>query len=270
MGDYKVISAFLTGGWSKKDKIIARYLMCDRNDKCTAFADGMCHSKSLLSSGCPFAKINSEHGYTERAKHVQAFRNKVKSHPEYNKLNQSNEPFDIAGDDAMFFMKYIKRKEEYGTWIFYTPAFGEGYFSVPLKDLTAEFIVTTLKYKPVAFFSGNVITEYEKVIVPRFLARLKRLMPELHREVVSLDPSFDVPASYIGRKAFLKTLSPNINVKIDNCDWHWDGEKMTSTNYKNPLIFNMKVEKIVTVPTDELTVAVADNGWVNEKTVFSD
>lgn len=102
------------------------------------------------------------------------------------------------------------------------------------------------------------------------MAGIKKEMPDLYRELISLDASLDKKPDYKGKTAFISTMvdSSELKDRKGNVFILSDG-KLTCKNYNSgSLPFDSKCAEIVISVTDKMTYRIDDNSQVNENTRF--
>jgi hypothetical protein len=140
------------------------------------------------------------------------------------------------------------------------------------ENFTVDTVLYLLNFRPQAMMGGE-ITSYQKEEVPKFVKHLQEISPDLFDKVY--EKSEKVRAiiqtySYIGRKALLTSLTPNVGkfVDIHKGEWTWDGEYITSKNSKAAFVLVDKFEEIKIKPVPDAVVVITDNNQVNTDTVF--
>lgn len=213
----------------------------------------------------PYFRVEKIRGYTRRARSYGELKmNMLKRYPE------------LKGR-----MQYIKKKIfPFGDFIFLDLAFidnmvnplvkkEDGWFNknfVEKDKFTPDFVQNLVDYVPLTLIERKPIKEYQEREIPLFLSELKLSFPEIYKEIQS-----DVKISYIGRKAFLKTLNPG---EVCFCErplgerkfYNYDGETLISIEKKENYTMSTKI-----IPTtDRLIVEVRDDKTVNPNTKFVD
>lgn len=254
--------------WKTTQKDQARYSIyyCCNSGYCDAYKNGCCVLRNGIGSGkCPYGKIITNSGPTKRAKSCYEFIEDAK------KENEDIISAHLTNYDGL---------GEIGDYIYLNLSFLDNYVNpiaeeleivrerfLPKESFTPETIVRILKYRPQALF-GGVITSYEKENLPKFVMSLQRNYPDLYKKVFELYPDvaqYVIPEFYIGKKAFVKTLSPG-RVKVGIHYWDWDGTQLNGTGKEVNTDF--KDEKVTVIPTDKTVAVICEEKTVNDKTKF--
>ena len=247
-------------------------------ESCPLRDGGYCACRSGLFCGtCPYGKYRVETGPTKRAASFYSWVSDRKS--QYKCVPHLKAPpkkMAFVGEyvylpyphmDSCESVDFVKRSS----------LFAEGTPFIHRDDWSIETVESLVSHVPRSLMGGE-ITSYRLESVPKFIGHLGECDAEMYQEFVSRNPSYNMPRNYVGRTAYLKTLTPNIQIPPkDNrypVSWTWDGEKLRTTDRHG---FNDtrggRFDGRITIeiePTDGATVVVSDNNWVTEATRFVD
>ena len=98
----KKINVRLYGDGSRKARLRAEYIYCDRADECSLYKIGKCFNvTTLFGTRCPIGERNCVDGGTTQSKKFRDIWEQAKFDPCYAKLNYpSNEHIGRIGDDV--------------------------------------------------------------------------------------------------------------------------------------------------------------------------
>lgn len=214
------INVNLYGGKSifggKESPLEADEIYCDREDKCSFYADGKClRCRAFLAPRCKFGKNSVTKGYTSRAAKYYDFKKKYSGDELYNKLNYPSELAAVVGDMLYLNLKYTlvrKRTEKDEAWrkdtngyLISEVGFCSGDTWIPMSEATNELLYAIFSYRPCAMM-GGVITDYQAKVVPDVLMSLKKCAPKIYNKFISEYPQFDLSPNYVGKYAYIKTM----------------------------------------------------------------
>lgn len=215
----------------------------------------------------PYFKIVKTEGFTRRAKNYGKLKSKMlKEYPELERK--------LTGVSSLIM--------DYGEYVYIDLPHLDNYVNPLTKDketflnenfiykenFTPDFVKTLIEFRPRALM-GGVIESYRKDDIPKFLSELKLTYPEIYQEVIStsnIAKSLVEEISYIGKKAYVKTLS-NGEVEIelnilDKQKFYWDGK--TLTNKLEMSDGNILSQSIT--PNENTIVKIVSDSTVNENT----
>lgn len=245
---------------------------CKDKDGCDAYKKGQCiNVGNVFGEKCAVGSKKIIQGSTRRAK---KFYDQIRGWKEcysdvYKKLNPA--PKKITKVSGGYMLPYVfMSMNESVPFARKSSAFVSGKPFLADEDMTKENILNICSFRPQAIFGGE-ISKYQKESVPKFIYDLKQCYPKLYS--MAFDGS-EVAESklkninFVGRKAFLKTLKPNIKIK----EFTWDGEKLKVENKKFMSFEPIKWESCYCEfkPNDDSVVKVESNEWVTDETVFAD
>lgn len=254
----------------KRDKAECHVIDCEKPGVCGLFARGECSLVHAIGwHECPYGTYHKNTGYTTRAKNYYNWLNKKeKEYKDIGYLEGHTDMMTEIGDYIFLPYTHITMNE-------YIPFLAHGGFMrtgncfLPKEAFTVDNIINICNFRPRALMGGE-ITNYQKKEVPKFLIHLSECMPQLFKELCTkYERAKEVfqNRSYIGRKALLSTVVPNIGTFGGEETWMWDGEYLTSTNgKKNTLWFKIKGTEVRIKPVSNAVVEITDNKQVNSKT----
>lgn len=258
----------------KSDPAIGHYYTCSL-EGCEAMKNGMCFMMGITTT-CKYGKHHRVYGKSQRASSFYSwmgeFREKYKEVFDV-KLSEPK-ILCVVGDYIVLPYSYLHLNETIGD------GHRSGFFSdnnvwIKKERFTAEFIdKQILRFVPRSFL-GGVITDYQKEEVPRFLKHLMRFDSNLFNEVLDLNDEWKEESrsfSDIGRKAILRTLSPNVGYfnDIHGGDWTYDGEHIYCNNRRASFCLVEDVKEIRLKPKEDAVVVITDDKQVNDSTKFID
>jgi hypothetical protein len=206
---------------------------------------------------CPYGKRNV------------VFANDMKKNVEYNTFANKLKPlaqFAVIGDyvyTALYhLLNYCNSIRERDFF------FIEG--MVHIEKFTPEFIVELLNYKPRNSF-GEVLSDYQKNMIPEFIRGLRQQMPELYQQVQAIYPEISEKEirSFVGKRAILKTLLPcQVRLSATGNSVSWDGKIIRTTGNTFGILYGLSDEEVMIVPTDSTLATVLENESVTPDTIF--
>jgi hypothetical protein len=280
----EVIHVGLYGGkgifGGKETPLRAEVVSCDKCNECSYYKNAQClNVTSPFSNRCKYGNVNIAQGYTSRANKYYEFKYKYEKHEKYAKLSHPPQKLGVIGDVIVFPYPLVYIKNEVtGEYTIHDPGFSSSIAFINKDKFTVDFINKLCTFRPQAMMGGSIV-QYQQEIVPKFIAHLKEVLPDLYFEFTKKYPQYIKDVDYIGRKALLKTINPSdvcyksANYPEFNSTWHWDGEFIT---YKKGFVSDLKVTdnyEIVEVkirPTDKSITKIVNNDQVNGETVFLD
>lgn len=262
---------------SGKDKAECSILKCNNSENCGLYARGECAFLAFLSwSKCPYGLFRKETGYTKRANAYYSW--VTKREEEYKdvrgKLKGHTDMLAVIGDYVFLPYPHMDMNESI-PFLAQGGAFRHGNNFFPKEHFTVENIIKICNFHPQAMFGGE-ITSYQKEVVPKFIKHLSEIIPELFADLCKeYEPAQEIADrySYVGRKALLSTLMPDVGefVDIHGGHWKWDGEYLTSYNSHASflLIERINIEEMRIKPKPNCKVEITDNNQVTEFTKFT-
>lgn len=258
---------------SRKDHAEVQTILCGRLEDCELFKKGQCTYRASFGwHACPYGHFRKYEGPTPRARaYSKWIEEQKKKYEGVPYLKDHTDMIAFIGDYV--FLPYAHMDMADVGWIQKSGGFlGKGCAFLKKELFTVQNISHLIHFHPQAMMGGG-ITSYQKEEVPKFVKHLQEKCPGLFKELLEYDPTIQkiVDAySYIGRKAILQTLIPNIGkfVDIHKGEWIWDGTYLTSLNSHASFMLVDKFEEIKVKPKEKAEVKITDNAQVNEKTEF--
>lgn len=259
-------------GNTKNDRSELHIYRCEKAGECETYKNGMCVNVSNpLGARCPHGKRSVSKGFTQRAQKYYKQINEWKETyaDTYHKLNTAPERVVKVAGGWMLPYAHIHMNKD-------LPFCGAGYITgtpfLKEEDFTKELFIKLINQRPQSLMGGE-ITSYQKEQVPKFIKDLHDHYPEKFTEVAD-EHAWSVVANYdcVGRKVFLKTVTPNVEVVISKKTWWWDGKTISRKN-QDTMIFkpvSWVSNYIEFTPDDNATIVVTDNNQVNKTTVLAD
>lgn len=280
----KLIGVNLYGGkglfGGKETPLEASQIFCDMYDSCSYFQNNQCLCvRSFGGSGCKFGHATTERGYTSKAKKYHEFKRKWESHENYRKLTYPPRKLGVIDGIVVIPYAYVYLEKENDKWQVKGPMFfGSETSYVPLNEFSPDLIKRICEHRPCAM-TGGEITNYQKEVVPLFLAHLSEVIPDRYQDFIDAYPQSERQINHVGRKALLKTIAPStVEYKSDrypqfNESWDWDGERLIYqkghvSDFR--ITKNYEVERIEIVPSEQSVITITSNDQVTSKTIFED
>lgn len=273
----------LLGG--KEKPLEADIILCERPHECSFYKEGKCLKcrAFMAPERCPYGTVNRIKGYTSRAAKYYDFKKKYSSDPEYGKLKYPNEYVAVMGDTLYINTQYVdvhlrterddKWKRDINGYIVGNCGFGSNYVFMPIKDATNELLHAVFSYRPTALMGGE-IAAWEKKRVPEILQGLKKCVPEVYARFVAEYPEFEYEPDYIGKRAYVDSLTPGTVFKVKGQEWLFDGEFVSSVEEVDvgsgsPWWLQGGTKTKVKIKVNpRMTFEVTDNSTVGEDTRF--
>ncbi|HPI81784.1 MAG TPA: hypothetical protein PK122_00925 [Candidatus Paceibacterota bacterium] len=279
---------------TRKDRAQVQLVMCSRSDECDLFKRGQCSFTSSFGwHACPYGTYRKYEGFTPRARaYSEWIRKEEEKYKGTPYLNSHSDVLAFIGDYV--FLPYAHMDMADVGWIQKnTGWFGKGCAFLKKELFTPQTVLQLIDFRPQAMMGGE-IKDYQEKTIPKFVKHLQEKCPDLLKEVEKLEikRALDLGRkngeeqenkffrsrvrkileeySYIGRKAILETLNPNVGqfTDIHKGNWIWDGSYLISLNSKASFMLVDKFEEIRIKPKPGSVVVITDNAQVNEKTEF--
>lgn len=254
---------------SRKERAQFHRVTCSC-ETCPLLKNRQCVMIGLMAPSCPYGQVVTEAGPTARAGSFLSWLSERKSIEKLvGWLTRAPDKLAFIGDYVYLPYTHMRGNKQV-PW--------RGAF-LKREDWTIETIRSIVTFVPRAIWTGDVISEYQSSQIPTFVQHIREVDYEMWKLITSEFPEFEQKTVVVGRMAVIKTLKPNIFIRIDKhrsypVDWHWDGEKLTT---KSKSAYNEtwggipagKIE-LSMIPGDSDSVIVQDASWVSEATVFID
>lgn len=260
----------------KSEKAECGKVTCSNSENCGLFARGEC--AWLMSIGwqaCPYGKYSKEEGFSQRSNKYHSW---IKEKKEFyseslNKLKWHSSVMSIVGDYIFLPYSHITMNEN-------IPFLAHGGFLrkencfLLKSNFTIESIISICQFRPMAMMGGEIVS-YQNEVVPLFIKHLSEQMPELYLQLCDKYARAKAVVdtyNYVGRKALLKSITPNIGefTDIHKGTWKWDGEYLTSLNSRASFMLVDKFSELRLKPSDSCVVKIGCNEQVNANTKFVD
>ena len=246
---------------------------CTHSDQCGLFARGECsYLRALGWQRCPYGKFRTQTGYTPRARAYGTWiYDRKKEYENVGRLSGHTDMMAIVGDYVFLPYAHMTMNENV-PFIAKGGAFLHGNCFLPKEHFTIDNIIKICNFRPQALFGGEIKT-YQQEEVPKFLIHLSECMPDLFDVLCGqyerAKTAFE-ERNYVGRKALLSTIKPNIGElkDIHGGLWTWDGTYLTSKNSHASflLIERKEYTELRIKPTEEAIVKITDNDQVTKET----
>src|SRR5690625_3957490 len=249
------------GRETRKEVVISS---CDFANDCEALKAGRCASSNPRLESCVNMKNQTVQGYTSRAMKYREFVRKWKGHEKYGAVKNGLKRFEHIGNNLIRIdLPHINIQKALNGESGYS-AMDSGKEHYINKD---EFGVEELKKIMQSYsnplMGGRLDNKEEK---EEMLLAIKEVDRELYNKYIE---ETGTVIDFVGKKAYLNTLKPNINL---TGGWFWDGEYMTKKErgrvdcgvvrgfaYGSDIRFK---------PENYSVIEVKDNGWVDDGTLF--
>jgi len=254
----------------KNEKALLQTVYCSNSENCEAYKEGRCVVfAGLFNTKCPYGRLAKEEGYTRRARQFYEWiSEKEKKVKDVKQLEVQPLKMCMVGEYVYFPYPHWdldKKFEEMDTGKF-------------LKNdvFTVEFIQTVITARPRSLMGGE-IKSFQNEVVPLIVQHLEEVFPTLFKEWALQNPEFAKiyeKKSYVGRKAYVKTLPVGCRIPHRNGEMVWDGEKLTISDYAKTLlpISSSQIEnaKLIITPTDNAAIEITSDDQVCDTTRFKD
>lgn len=268
------------GTGRRENPLEANIIYCDKHNECTFYKENKClRCCSFLAPSCKFGRNSIIKGYTSRAKKYYDFKNHYTSDEVYGKLHYPSNLVAVIGDTLYINLKYVrvrKRKEGDEKWkkdiegyIMYDAGISCGGTFIPVADATNTLLHAIFSYEPHGIM-GGIITSYKEKIVPDIIQDLKKAAPLIHEKFISEYPEYDVAPNYVGKCAYIKTMTEGSKLRDCHGDDYilHDGKLYCDNMTKGFIPFSGKSANIIVTVKDDTTYQVTSNDQCNENTRF--
>lgn len=282
MNDPKVIHAHVFNPRTslfkshRNDRAELHTITCGMSDRCEVYARGQCIARMFLQT-CRFGRAVTEQGPTPKAAKFNAWVGSAMARAKpIGTLDCATQKMARIGDHVWLPYAHIGLARS-GNHAMFT--IGETF--VPVEEFTADLVVRLCEARPQAMFGGE-IRAYQSESVPKFVAHLVEMWPDLLREAAERSPRIRevlAASTKVGQKAKLSTVTPNVglfNAGLFNAGstmsgWTWDGEFLTCATPRGfPPFTPFNAVEMRIRPGADATVVITDDAQVNANTVFED
>lgn len=251
-------------GKSKKiDRPLYHEISCGNKEKCGLYAKGMC---ALLNVGifegpafCPYGKRRTESGPTQRANAFYGWISERRKASVDTGIKSASERLALVGEYVYMPYAYLSSGFSKAEKIPF-----EGKFIK--KSLFPLNLGAIFSHSPMPLFGYREIPAYKAKVLPALAAHIKEEMPDL----LASHPFIEkyLPATNVGREAYVSSLKPGTVVEVGKYDWTWDGECLTSDTYTTAF-FPIKGKAVTTIkPEDGFAVKIASDSQVDQDTRY--
>lgn len=251
----------------KNGKSSCFIIKCNNFENCGLYKRGECALiGNIFHKECPYSFYTKETGFTRRANSFYTWMNKKeKQYKEHlDKLISYKDIMTEVGD-YIFLPYYNMNRNEKVSF------FSEKFISK--ENFTIDNIISMCEFKPKTLLFDKEIKDYREKEIPKFLKHLSEIIPDTYKKLCKeyerAKTSVD-GYSYIGRKAILSTITPNVRALVDchKAHWRWDGKYLTSNDSKASFMLANKFSEIRIRPEGNCEIEITDNGQVNKNTKF--
>lgn len=264
---------------TSKDKSYIKYIKCEQYSTCKAFNKTKC----VGFEHCPYGSFVKENGYTKKAKASRTWSNSKQELVKDIKQNQKVEKMMEINEYIYFPYSYwsFNAKEErmkpYSRHLFsYDTNFihKNDFFDI-------DFLNIVLSRTPPSAMGGP-ISDYQYKIVPKIISHLKEEFNELYLKLIDKYPKYSIEnkeINFVGRKALIKTLVPNIKFKYDKYEAYFNGDQLVIMDYPLSLLFLKDINIVNKQDTfidfeidvsNEDFIIISDNKQADKYTKFID
>lgn len=260
---------------SDKSKLTLIY--CKKDTHCNLLDESIC----IGFQGCPYANKTIDVGYTRKAAKSRSWSREkqelIKDIPQKNSLSKMKQ----IGNYIYF---------PYPHWNFNTKnprllKYERGLFMsnkdfIDIEDFyDIEFLKIVLDRQPNSIMGGT-ISIYQTEIVPKIISHLKEEFNDLYLKLITTYPKYEIKEcniNYVGRKAKIKTLVPNVEFTYDKFIAYWNGTKLVIKNYPMNIMFikdidfKNKVERFIDFEIDvedNDSIVIVNNKQCDKNTIF--
>ncbi len=268
------INVSLFGGKSifggKETPLEAHIIYCDKYENCSFYKNGKClNQRTFLAPRCKFGRIQTEKGYTSRARKYYNFKSKYTNDTAYNKLNYpQNEVIGIVEDKILLKVPHLSVDYIDGEYKF--SSYGSsGLCSFNKNDFNIDMLYRICTHKPRAMMGGT-ISDYANEQIPELLQQIKKVLPNLHAEFIKEYPNYDLEPNYVGKWAYINSMVIGSNLKDSRGNtFILDEEFLICESWNNAFIpFDGKAAYMKIKITDKMKYKITKNEQCDENTVF--
>jgi hypothetical protein len=271
---YTTIYAYVYCPSDKKSKAVCTSVHCSNAQNCGLYKRNECILIGALNTqSCPYGKYYRTHGFTKMAKNYYSWINKQREQYKDVESKISSFRYIMSEIGDYIFLPYSHMNMNENIPFFYHGGiFTNGSYLLPKEHFTIPNIIKICEFRPYAL-TGGEITSYQLEEIPKFLQHLSQEYPEIFKELCNhyeRAKKLSTTFSNVGRKAYLRTLTPNVSpfVDIHGGIWHWDGQYLTSNNSKMSFGLINNFTEIRLTPHPNTIVEISDDKQVNDNTSF--
>lgn len=257
---------------SKNDKAECQTVECCC-DSCPLRDVGQCMVAAFLGDRCVYGKYRVETGPTRRAMKFGAWISERKErYKDVPYLRRPPKKLAFIGDYVYLPYAHMTMCNTVD-FVSHSAFLISGTPMLPSASWTIDTVERLIKFRPQSMM-GDTITTYQTEEVPLFIQHIRECDADMWAQLIERYPGYDVAPDYVGRKAILETLTPDITWTSNRVKWEWDGEHLTSTSEAaySSLAGSIDASEVEVriKPKAGQKIEVLDNGWVTSETVFAD
>src|SRR5690606_539972 len=230
--EYKTISVSISDPANslvknlRNDTARCRIVSCKNIDNCSLYKNGQCTMCSTFIEKCPYGLIRTQEGFTRRSKKYSEWISEKKKEFEGIPVLKSPSKVMCEIGDYIYLPYAHMNMNEKVPFLDHSHFFCSGSHFMKKEYFTIDVILNIIYFKPMAMTVGE-IESYQKEIVPKFIEHLSEVFPVLYKELAEKDVRSSLIVknkTYVGRKAVLQSLSPNVGTFTDihKKTWTWD------------------------------------------------
>lgn len=251
-----------------------RIVSCKNSDNCPLYKRGQCVMSGIFIDKCPYGLSRVEYGFTRKAKKYNEWiSEKRKQFEEVPYLKSPSKVMCEIGDYIYLPYPHMNMNEK-APFLHHSYVFSSGSPFMKKENFTIDVILSIIYFRPMSMMGGE-IDSYQKEVIPKFIEHLSEIFPELYEKLAQKDVRSQIVVknkTYIGRKAVLQSLNPNVGTFIDihKRTWTWDGEWLHSKDIVSAFGLSSKNSETKVKPFGNVDVKITDDKQVNSNTIFLD
>lgn len=247
----------------KSDRPLYHEVRCGNKESCGLYAKGMC---ALLNVGalearafCPYGSRTCESGPTQQAKSFYDWISERREKSVDTGIKEASERLAVVGEYVYMPYSYLSsgfcKAEE-------IPFEGKFLKLSALENSLGPIFA----HKPIPLFGYQEIPDYKQKVLPALASHIREEMPHL----IESHPFISkyIPATNVGREAYVSSLRHGTVVRLKDFDWTWDGEYLVSYTFTT-VFFPVKGQAITKIkPEDNFAVKITKDSQVDANTKF--
>lgn len=253
---------------NERERMVA--YLCEYDGKCPMYEIGKCVCEDLFLGWikCPHARRIQDSGLTKKAKSFGVAARRWREQYATD-IKIENKQLCVCGD--YIFLPY-PHLDVYGSKVF--PDIVADHFLLR-ENFDIAHIRRLIHWHPQALM-GGYISSYQENEVPKFIRQLHDVFPDIYAEYVKALPEDkerleSICGSYIGRKAYLKTLNDGaIYIDCHHNKWVKHGEYLVCEDYSTWRAIGRIPGKCAQQIMGDEIIQVESNEWVSSATVFAE
>lgn len=255
------------------DRAEAFWVDCAEHGRCELHKRGQCAALRFFGT-CIYTRQRREEGPTKNSKGIGAWvAGKTAGFAEVGTLAPPTAKMARVGDYV--WIPYI-RTDSIRTG---KPSLLRDWHDefVPAAEFTVDLVARLCEAVPRSLM-GDPITSYQREEVPKLVAHLVEVFPDMVAGVVERSPrARDILATLtrVGRKAKVWTLRPGVGLLSSGAKepgrWAWNGQSLTCTDRAGfPPFTPFDAASVTIVPGPNACAYITDDAQVDANTVFVD